>query len=231
VLPQTIATLPHDTVIDPYERDLSAVARLRRLAHEAARRAGTLDRNVVDELLDAANEAELCLAEQARRIQHLESLSITDELTSILNRRGFESAFHSALAMTQRHGQPGLLLLCDLDHFKAINDTYGHLAGDAVLRGVAQLLRANTRRSDEVARLGGDEFAVLMRNTPAQRGERLVGKLDRLINRLVVEWQGHQIPVSASCGVEVFGRDSRADVILFLADRALYRRKPAGRSI
>ncbi len=205
-----------------------AAHRLRRLAERAG---GKLDGDghaLIAELLEAAAEAEQCLAEQAQRIRQLESLSVTDELTGLFNRRGFLAALDRALAACRRHGEPGLLLLVDLDRFKAINDSYGHLAGDAVLRGVAELLLVTVRKSDIVARLGGDEFAVLLPRTRTARAEKLAAKIDRAINTLRLDYGHSQIPVSASVGWETYGPRSHPDRLIFVADRALYRAKRPG---
>jgi GGDEF domain-containing protein len=129
-------------------------------------------RRLIEDLLEAAANAEQRIAEQRARIRYLENLSITDELTGVLNRRGFKLELERALARAERRGETGVLLLGDLNRFKAINDSLGHLAGDSVLRAVAHELRRSTRRSDYVARIGGDEFAVLM--TDAHREEAKV---------------------------------------------------------
>jgi diguanylate cyclase (GGDEF)-like protein len=199
--------------------------RLRRLVERLAGQADPSARGVTEELLAAAEEAERALIERSRRIRQLENLSITDELTGLLNRRGFQEMLRRALADAERHGETGLLLLCDLDHFKATNDSYGHLAGDSVLSAVAETLRRSTRRNDAVARLGGDEFAVLMPRTPVERAERLAAKLSEAVNRLLVPWGRKQIPVAASFGWESYGPNSRPDRLFFLADRKLYRCK------
>jgi len=121
--------------------------------------------------------------------------------------------------------ETGLLMLCDLDHFKAINDEYGHLAGDAVLCAVAALLQTKTRRIDYVARLGGDEFAVLLTHSPRAQAERRAKSLAAMVNSLVIDWDGHEIPISASFGFEGYHQGSQQDALLFLADRSLYRHK------
>ncbi|MEX2628862.1 MAG: GGDEF domain-containing protein [Tistlia sp.] len=207
-----------------FELDATAL-RLRRLAQRMADQAAPAAREAAEELLAAAEEAERALVERSRRIRQLENLSITDELTGLLNRRGFQEMLRRALADGERHGEEGLLLLCDLDHFKATNDSYGHLAGDSVLGAVAELLRRTTRRNDAVARLGGDEFAVLMPKTPVERAERLAAKLSAAVNGLFVPWGRKQIPVAASFGWESYGPNSRPDRLFFLADRKLYRCK------
>ena len=146
-------------------------------------------------------------------------------MTGLLNRRGFHQALGAGLARAQRYGETGVLVLCDLDRFKAINDSLGHLAGDAVLAAVAGQLRRGTRRSDTMARIGGDEFAILLTDTgrdPA--GERL-RRLETEINALKVGWKGGPITVSASFGLAAYDGSSTAQGLLFLADRDLYTRK------
>lgn len=210
---------------DPGPQLCAAADRLRRLAVQEAEPPGTAHRGLIDEVLAAAGRAEQTMAVQRARIRYLESLSITDELTGLLNRRGFLAELDRALARAQRARETGLLLLCDLNQFKAINDTHGHLAGDAVLCAVAALLQAATRRSDYVGRLGGDEFAVLMTQSARPQAKRRVAALAEAVNALVVEWNGRRIPVTASFGSEGYHWGSQPETLMFLADRALYRHK------
>lgn len=203
----------------------SAADRLRRLAHEAPGTLGPSASNLLDDLLASAAEAEQSMALQRARIRYLESLSVTDELTNLLNRRGFETELSRALARARRLGETGLLLLCDLNRFKAVNDGHGHQAGDAMLRAVAQTLKGNTRESDYVARVGGDEFAVIMTHTSQEESAFLAEKLSKLVNALTVAWHGGALPVSASFGKAVYDRSSQPDTLIFLADQDLYRSK------
>lgn len=219
-----------ETIFSEFERDplpqLCAVTdRLRRLAAAAPDRFNKADRVALDETLHVAVKAEQALAVQRARIRYLEGLSITDELTGLMNRRGFQSELGRALARAQRVRETGLLMLCDLDHFKGINDKYGHLAGDAVLCAVAALLQTKTRRIDYVARLGGDEFAVLLTHSPRAQAERRAKTLAAMVNSLVIDWDGHEIPISASFGFEGYHQGSQQDALLFLADRSLYQHK------
>jgi diguanylate cyclase (GGDEF)-like protein len=180
---------------------------------------------LLDDLLTAAAEAEQALALQRARIRYLESLSVTDELTALLNRRGFELELSRALARARRQSETGLLLMCDLNHFKAINDTYGHPAGDAILRAVGKVLKRNTRESDYVARVGGDEFAVIMTHASLPQSEQLAEKLSTLINGMTVPWQDTNLAVSAGFGAVTYDRLSQAETLLFLVDQDLYRHK------
>ncbi|MEQ8356679.1 MAG: GGDEF domain-containing protein [Kiloniellaceae bacterium] len=203
----------------------SVADRLRRLAQDAPQALGASGLRLLDDLLAAAAEAEQSMALQRARIRHLESLSVTDELTGLLNRRGFETELTRALARAQRNDEAGLLLMYDLNHFKAINDTYGHPAGDAILRAVGQTLLRNTRDSDYVARVGGDEFSVIMTNTSLAQNERLASKLTDLVNGLHVPWQNKTLPVSTGFGMTAYNRASQPETLLFLADQNLYRSK------
>jgi diguanylate cyclase (GGDEF)-like protein len=203
----------------------TAVDRLRRRVAQGDRGLEVEAKALLATVLEAAARTEQTLAVQRARIRHLESLSITDELTGLLNRRGFRRELDRALARARRNRESGVLLLCDLDHFKAINDSYGHPAGDAVICAVADLLHGQTRRSDYVARLGGDEFAVLMTYGSRGQADRRMAHLAKAVNSLVVRWGDHRIPVTASFGSEAYHWGSEADALLFQADRALYRRK------
>ncbi|MGF1608204.1 MAG: GGDEF domain-containing protein [Kiloniellales bacterium] len=205
----------------------NAAERLRQAVLHDGWQVSAAGQRVLLELLDAAAAAEQQIADQQARIRHLESLSVTDELTGQLNRRGFRNELERALARARRHGEAGLLVLCDLDHFKAINDTYGHPAGDAALVAVARLLRERTRRSDAVARMGGDEFAVLMPDGAHAEAEALATKLDSAVNALVITWAGQQIPISASFGWAPYGPDSTAETLIQQADQEAYSAKLA----
>ena len=175
--------------------------------------------------LAAAMEAERRLREQENRIAVLENLAASDPLTGLLNRRGFEDVLTRALAAARRYGETGVVLLIDLDEFKRVNDTYGHPAGDTVLRRVAELLKRDVRSSDSVARLGGDEFAVLMSRLPDRDGRRRARALERRLNRLTIEYDGGLIPVYASLGVVAFDGTEDAQSLLKHADSAMYDRK------
>ncbi len=213
-----------NTLADPEEGLGPLRAALNRLREGAGQRDNEV-RGLVDQLILAAAEAERQICEQRARISYLEGLSNSDELTGLLNRRGFQLALGAALARAQRHGETGLLVLCDLDRFKAINDRHGHLAGDCVLRSVAALLRKEIRRSDSVARIGGDEFAILMSDTRRSQAADRVLRLKARIQDLEVPWQSRRLRASASFGAAAYNAGSTADGLLFLADQALYADK------
>ena len=175
--------------------------------------------------LDLVSEAEQTLADQRDRIAHLELLSTTDELTGLANRRGFVAHFKRQLAAARRHGEAGVLALCDLDGFKQVNDRFGHLAGDRMLCRLADVLTENVRETDVVGRLGGDEFAILLGHCEPTGGLSRIDALAHLANRASIEWDGVTLPIKASFGAAAFAGDDQRDAIIRRADTRLYEAK------
>jgi diguanylate cyclase (GGDEF)-like protein len=183
---------------------------------------------IAADALNAALSAEQLIRELHERIAQLEKLALTDELTGLLNRRGFERDLACAVAAARRYGEEGVIAFIDLDGFKEINDSLGHAAGDAALREVAALLAANTRLTDSVGRLGGDEFAILLKRTNWQNGIRRAHELHRLIDPAVVHFvDGRSIEVRSSLGLQPYhaGIDGDAAVLLARADAEMYEQK------
>ncbi|MEO5375527.1 MAG: GGDEF domain-containing protein [Alphaproteobacteria bacterium] len=215
--------------------DAEIAATLRRAAADLSLigRAG-LDMSVpwfdlVNSTIAIALEAHERLYSNTERLAQLERLSLTDELTGLMNRRGIEERLRHELAWSQRHGEGGVLIFLDLDGFKPINDTFGHEAGDEVLRQVAGLLRGNVRESDSVGRIGGDEFVVLMPRSPRHTGMARAGDLEHLINHAYATWNGVMIAMRASCGTQFFEPEDDWKQVLRQADADMYRKKQAGR--
>ncbi len=185
---------------------------------------------LLDEALAKLAEAEEKLNEQQDRIAYLESLTMTDELTGLLNRRGFNGQFRRALASARRQGaQGGMLVMIDLDGFKAINDTYGHLAGDAYLRHVARLLSAKVRDHDVVARLGGDEFAILLTGTDAETATARAQELSQAADADAMIWNGVHLPIRFSVGTQAYAADDHEDEVMRQADQRMYAHKSVRR--
>jgi diguanylate cyclase (GGDEF)-like protein len=158
--------------------------------------------------------------------------ALRDSLTGIYNRRYFVDRVRSEMAYALRHRTPLALLLFDVDHFKQVNDAFGHLAGDAVLAAVARHVQRIIRSEDVFARFGGEEFAVLSRGIAAAGALRLADRLRAAIETHTFCYEGRQIPVTISIGVAWVpapGVASAEDVIA-CADRALYEAKRAGRN-
>ena len=177
---------------------------------------------LLDEALAKLAEAEERLAEQQERIEYLESLAQTDELTGLPNRRGFNSQFRRTLAAARRQGGiGGVMVMVDLDGFKAINDTHGHLAGDAYLRHVARFLAARVRDHDVVARLGGDEFAILLTGVDEATGTQRAHELAQAANADVMTWEGVRLPIRFSIGAQPYFAEDDEDEFLRQADHRM----------
>lgn len=166
-----------------------------------------------------------------RAEQELRQLAITDGLTQIANRRHFDERIQEELDRSRRYGRPLVLLLLDIDHFKKVNDTYGHPAGDAVLRRVADVCRASTRTLDLVARFGGEEFAMLLPETDVPGALQLAERIREEIAALPVSYGRHVIQVTASIGLAATQNGDRGcDQLLKSADEMLYAAKQGGRN-
>ncbi|MFV3075734.1 GGDEF domain-containing protein [Niveispirillum fermenti] len=175
-------------------------------------------------------EAEARIARQQERIDHLETLSVTDELTGLLNRRGFMDAFRRELAAGRRSGVGGVLVMIDLDGFKSINDSHGHQCGDWYLRQVGQVLKDMVRAHDIVARLGGDEFAVLLTGTDRAQGFARAETLAAEFNAQSCQWQMTSLPLRGSFGAEAFAATDQEEEVMRRADMGMYRAKRAGKA-
>ena len=149
------------------------------------------------------------------------------------NRKAFDEKLHLLLDDWRREGRPFVLLLLDLDYFKRINDSHGHLAGDRVLESVGALLRQSVREGDVVGRFGGDEFAILFPRTEAslavELAESVRTRLADKTSRVAV--RSGQVSVSASVGVAVPRQGDTDETIIRRADEALYRSKNRGRNM
>ncbi len=163
--------------------------------------------------------------------QALQTLAERDTLTGLYNRRKFIQIAEQELARTARMPAATSLLVVDLDHFKRINDQFGHPAGDAVLQHAATLLAGHVRSTDTVARLGGEEFIVLMPHTPTEGALALAEKLRLALRGNTLDWQGQCICVTASVGVSsaCVGAHASFEALYSAADQALYAAKNQGR--
>jgi len=153
-----------------------------------------------------------------------------DGLTGLFNRRELDTRAHQAVALADRHDRPFSCLLLDLDHFKLVNDTYGHAAGDTVLVEAAQRICDASRISDIVGRYGGEEFVVLLPETGAEAAVAVADKLRALLSGSPVPVGRGRIAIRASIGVATWGEGMRTPSDLYAAaDAALYRAKALGR--
>ncbi len=159
-------------------------------------------------------------------------VSIRDALTNLYNRRYFNERLLDEVERARRYVEPLSLIICDIDHFKRVNDTYGHPVGDQILRWVADALRVNLRKIDVISRYGGEEFAVILVNTDKESSVSLAEKLRGAIQEEPFRWDGkNDIRISVSFGVAAVGPECRSfDSLIVSADKALYRAKATGRN-
>ena len=164
--------------------------------------------------------------EMARaRIAQLERLADEDSLAPIANRRAFVRELSRMIAFTRRYGPPSSVIYFDVNGMKQINDTYGHPAGDAALRHVAEVLSNNVRESDIVGRLGGDEFGVILTQTSQDQANAKGVALAQAIAGTPFRWGKNSISVSAAYGVYSFTGSDDAQVAIEAADKAMYQQK------
>lgn len=184
------------------------------------RRAGAAEQQVIE-----------TSSRHAKDVSTLRHLAETDALSGLLNRRGFSLLADDAFSLYRRYERPLAVLILDIDFFKTVNDTYGHAAGDAVIRSVGAALTKALRTSDKVARFGGEEFVVLVHEVDAGGIITVAQNLRRAIEALTIEHQDHRIAVTVSVGGAMARRsDEDVQEVIERADSALYRAKAAGRN-
>jgi diguanylate cyclase (GGDEF)-like protein len=187
------------------------------------------DRAVVADVADQLGIAIAQVVHHERIVQ----LSRTDGLTGLLNRRAFFEELDRRLLTPDIHRRPGAVIYLDLDNFKLVNDNAGHGAGDEVLKGLARILRQNTRGADVTARLGGDEFVVWLDNiSPDKATARAQAMLD-LCRDLSPGTGDPERPLSLSIGLALYSAESRETpaALVGRADRAMYEAKGAGKGL
>lgn len=162
--------------------------------------------------------------------RHALTAALTDPLTGVNNRTAMNSALIRETELARRHGNALSLIAADIDHFKRVNDTYGHLAGDYVLKAVAEALTDCTRRTDILFRSGGEEFLILLSNTEQQGALLLAERIRNTIESCEHLYGDHKIMVTISLGVACYGKGDNSESLFEKADSALYAAKNAGRN-
>jgi len=161
----------------------------------------------------------------------LERLATTDHLTGLLNRRAFLDATEREIRRAHRYGQPLALIMLDVDHFKRINDSHGHPAGDEVLRRIAATCRGMLRDGDLMGRLGGEEFAITLVQPPLQVASAVAERLRKAVSELGIEFGGERLAVTISLGIAEVGEGiTSLDHLISRADACLYTAKREGRN-
>lgn len=168
--------------------------------------------------------------EMAARLAQAEALADRDALTPALNRRAFLRELHRTMSEVERYKTPAAVLYIDLDGFKALNDGYGHAAGDAVLKHVARVLVDSVRESDVVGRLGGDEFGVILNRASAEEARAKAASLSEKINNAAILYAGVHHRILASFGVHPIAMVEDPETAIARADEAMYAEKHARRA-
>lgn len=202
----------------------------RNLTQRLRRSTIQIENAVPNEVLEERVEART--AEITRDNQKLKEMATIDPLTKIFNRRHFFEVAQQEIVKSRRHGTPTAAIMLDLDHFKHINDRYGHLAGDRVLQAAAGFIQDNIREIDILARYGGEEFVVLLPNTSLPEAKEIAERVCAVIEAESVQMDETVIPITASLGVAGFKDLAGVEIEMLLdkADHALYEAKNTGRN-
>jgi len=215
---------PSLTVVLRSNGDLPAIMELRKAD-------GIFSPSMVD-WVDLAQGCVASIISSKLRLERIENLYMRDFLTGIYNRRFFADFYRKQFERYLRYGEVFSVAMMDIDDFKGVNDSYGHIFGDFVLKRLAQALQNGIRASDLVARYGGEEFSFVFSNTPSREALLVCDRLVRAVESLEFEVGGARVPVTVSCGV--FGMDQECVLEPFealdRADAALYEAKRAGKN-
>jgi diguanylate cyclase (GGDEF)-like protein len=210
--PARVLSIPHDTVWSLADH-----------SHEIAR-------NLLGIIAGRMRNDNVALvASQSRKIQ-FEHQAYVDALTGIYNRRWMDNAFPRAMQRCVLDRQPFAVMVADLDHFKRVNDTYGHLAGDLALKVAARCMAENLRPHDLLVRYGGEEFAVLLPDASLEEAAAIAGRLRAMIADTAIVWEGTPIQITLSIGVTHTRQGGSLQDLIHEADHALYRAKSLGRN-
>jgi diguanylate cyclase (GGDEF)-like protein len=166
----------------------------------------------------------------AKSVDKLTKLSLTDELTRIGNRRALIDSVGMELSRCRRTGASMSLLILDLDFFKKVNDSYGHLAGDAALVHVTGIIQQSLRQYDILGRIGGEEFAVFLSNTTIEKSLEIAERIRHSIEHSPLNFEGHDIVLTVSIGQTTLGCNAQFNDLYDQADQALYKAKTSGRN-
>ena len=186
-----------------------------------------------DELINVSSDTLNRFFEQQKQIERLRTLATHDGLTGLLNHQKFNETLEIEMGRSKRYRNPLSLIFADIDYFKQVNDTYGHLAGDHALRVISTFLRDQVRTSDIVARYGGEEFGIILPEIPVEGAIAAIERLRRGLSELQIKYEGKKLTnITLSFGVASFSSEENISKNDFLkqADEAMYRAKRNGRN-
>lgn len=175
-------------------------------------------------------EAEERIRVLEAELQHMSELVREDQLTGSLNRRGLDDVFERESARADRRNTPLCVAILDLDNFKKLNDTYGHLAGDGALKHLVKVVRDTLRSMDVIARFGGEEFVILMPETPVEAAAAAMVRVQRELTRHFFLHENEKMLITFSCGVALRTPNEDQASLVGRADRAMYRAKQSGKN-
>ena len=216
-----IQRIRHELRSDPDDQDSIAAAIFRSVSKVI---------EVNERLQDQLFRAEQKIESKERQIESHMVEARTDALTSLPNRRAFDDAMKQLAALHQRNGVPYGLIHLDVDHFKQLNDRWGHPAGDKVLKSVAAAIRAAARQSDLVARIGGEEFSVVLPNTSVEAVMAASERIRVAVEAASIEIQHTKVPVTISVGAALVSAGETGKSLTERSDAALYASKQDGRN-
>jgi diguanylate cyclase (GGDEF)-like protein len=176
-------------------------------------------------LLEKTDDLQLELDQTRAQLTEMQSLVDVDCVAPIPNRRAFMRRLQWVIGMQERYGHPSSILFFDLNRFKEINDTYGHLAGDLAIRHVADVLSKSKRESDFLARIGGDEFALILYYAGYEDAERRGKHLAQLLRRSPLVYNGRPLIVETAVGIHTIRKGETAELALQQADQSMYDHK------
>lgn len=171
------------------------------------------------------------IIDKIKLFQESQRLAVTDAMTGVYNVRYFYDALHKEIARARRYHNTFSLVLFDIDDFKALNDAYGHQAGDNVLRSLAAILKDASRKTDIVARYGGEEFILILPNTPRHEALNLANRIKERVEKHNDYLEGHSLRITVSGGIATFPEDAKdSKSLLYSADMAMYEAKAKGKN-
>ncbi|MCF1427358.1 MAG: sensor domain-containing diguanylate cyclase [Shewanella sp.] len=218
---------------DMQQKALEQTQRLKELREQALKDEDKTKQKLERMVQERTLELEITLRELNEANQKLTETATIDSLTQLKNRRAFDKRLTAEGRISRRQQTPIALLMADIDGFKGINDQYGHLVGDEILRQLAEILQSQLKRSNDLlSRFGGEEFAIILPNTSAEGALQLAEQTRQAVMNADIRWQDVRIPLTISVGASatVIESDQHPKELLEQADKALYQAKQSGRN-